>query len=66
MRVTSFLEDPVKEGDTYTCFIQNSLVKAISEATVTGKIVMLIEKKSVKIKLIIKQDSPIIITFTHC
>ncbi len=66
MRVTSVLEYPVKEGDTYTCLIQNSLVKAISEATVTGKIVMLIEKKSVKIKLIIKQDSPIIITFTHC
>ncbi len=45
MRVTSILEDPVKEGDTFTCLIQNSLVKAISEATVTGKIVMLIEKK---------------------
>lgn len=39
MRVASVLEDPVKENDTYTCIIQNSLVKAISEATVTGKTV---------------------------
>ncbi len=45
MRVASVLKDPVKEDDTYTCLIQNSLVKAISEATVTGKIVMLTEKK---------------------
>ncbi|ROL50464.1 V-set domain-containing T-cell activation inhibitor 1 [Anabarilius grahami] len=33
--VASVLEDPVKENDTYTCIIQNSLVKAISEASVT-------------------------------
>lgn len=45
MRVASVLEDTVKENDTYTCLIQNSLVKAISEATITGKIVMLTEKK---------------------
>ncbi|XP_058644222.1 V-set domain-containing T-cell activation inhibitor 1 isoform X2 [Onychostoma macrolepis] len=36
VRIASVLEDPVKEDDTYTCLIQNSLVKAISEATVTG------------------------------
>ncbi|XP_051761768.1 V-set domain-containing T-cell activation inhibitor 1 [Ctenopharyngodon idella] len=35
MQVASVLEDPVKENDTYICIIQNSLVKAISEATVT-------------------------------
>ncbi|XP_073702101.1 V-set domain-containing T-cell activation inhibitor 1 [Garra rufa] len=36
IQVTSVLEDPVKDQDTYTCLIQNSLVKAISEATVTA------------------------------
>uniref|UniRef100_A0A8C1KXJ0 V-set domain containing T cell activation inhibitor 1 n=1 Tax=Cyprinus carpio TaxID=7962 RepID=A0A8C1KXJ0_CYPCA len=46
VRVASVLKDPVKEDDTYTCLIQNSLVKAISEATITGKIVMLTEKNS--------------------
>ncbi|XP_067301086.1 V-set domain-containing T-cell activation inhibitor 1 [Pseudorasbora parva] len=35
MQVTSVLEGPVKD-DTYTCLIQNSLVKAISEATVSA------------------------------
>ncbi|XP_018966316.1 V-set domain-containing T-cell activation inhibitor 1 [Cyprinus carpio] len=36
VRVASVLKDPVKEDDTYTCLIQNSLVKAISEATITA------------------------------
>ncbi|XP_043105452.1 V-set domain-containing T-cell activation inhibitor 1 [Puntigrus tetrazona] len=35
VQVVSVLEDPVKD-ETYTCLIQNSLVKAISEATVTA------------------------------
>lgn len=34
--VVSVLEFPVKVHDTYTCIIENSLVKAVSEATVTG------------------------------
>uniref|UniRef100_A0A8C1TQ69 V-set domain containing T cell activation inhibitor 1 n=1 Tax=Cyprinus carpio TaxID=7962 RepID=A0A8C1TQ69_CYPCA len=38
MRVASVLEDTVKENDTYTCLIQNSLVKAISEATVSANV----------------------------
>lgn len=36
IRVTSVLEGPVKEDDTYTCLIQNVLVKAISKTTVTA------------------------------
>lgn len=65
MQVASVLEDPVKENDTYICIIQNSLVKAISEATVTGKTVDI--DKTKEMELIIKQDSPIIIIFTeHC
>jgi len=39
MRVTSVLETQVKVDDIYTCLIENALVKAISEATVTGKTV---------------------------
>ncbi|XP_052004362.1 V-set domain-containing T-cell activation inhibitor 1-like [Xyrauchen texanus] len=35
-QVVSVYEGPVKADDTYTCLIQNSLVKAVSEATVTG------------------------------
>nr|XP_055071722.1 V-set domain-containing T-cell activation inhibitor 1-like [Misgurnus anguillicaudatus] len=35
-QVVSVLEFPVKVDETYTCLIQNSLVKAFSEATVTG------------------------------
>lgn len=37
MQVISVLENQVKVGDTYTCLIENALVKAISEATLTGK-----------------------------
>ncbi|XP_067266142.1 V-set domain-containing T-cell activation inhibitor 1 [Chanodichthys erythropterus] len=40
MRVATVLEDPVKENDTYTCIIQNSVAKAISEATLTENRVM--------------------------
>ncbi|KAI2660565.1 V-set domain-containing T-cell activation inhibitor 1 [Labeo rohita] len=36
IQVASVLEDGVKDEDTYTCLIQNSLVEAISEATVTA------------------------------
>lgn len=39
IHVSSLLQDPVKENETYRCLIQNSLVVAVSEATVTGKIV---------------------------
>ncbi|CAM4604933.1 unnamed protein product [Leuciscus chuanchicus] len=36
MQVTSVLENQVKVDDIYTCLIENALVKAISEATVTA------------------------------
>ncbi|XP_077071286.1 V-set domain-containing T-cell activation inhibitor 1 isoform X2 [Siphateles boraxobius] len=38
MRVTSVLENQVKVDDIYTCLIENALVKAISEATVTDRV----------------------------
>ncbi|XP_056610043.1 V-set domain-containing T-cell activation inhibitor 1 isoform X2 [Triplophysa dalaica] len=34
-RVVSLLKAPVKADDTYTCVIQNNVVKAVAEATVT-------------------------------
>ncbi|KAK7153949.1 hypothetical protein R3I94_007342 [Phoxinus phoxinus] len=36
MRVTSVLENQVQVDDIYTCLIENDLVKAISEASVTA------------------------------
>ncbi|XP_051999052.1 V-set domain-containing T-cell activation inhibitor 1-like [Xyrauchen texanus] len=35
-KVVSVYEGPVKADTTYTCVIQNNLVKAVSEATITG------------------------------
>ncbi|XP_056322085.1 V-set domain-containing T-cell activation inhibitor 1 [Danio aesculapii] len=36
IHVSSLLQDPAKENETYRCLIQNSLVIAVSEATVTA------------------------------
>lgn len=36
-RVVSVLKAPVKADDTYTCVIQNNVVRAVAAATVTGK-----------------------------
>lgn len=35
-QVVSVLKGPVKPDETYTCVIQNNVVKAVAEATVTG------------------------------
>lgn len=37
MHVVSVLKGPVKPDDTYSCVIQNNVVKAVAQATVTGK-----------------------------
>ncbi|XP_052463116.1 V-set domain-containing T-cell activation inhibitor 1-like [Carassius gibelio] len=53
-QVFSVLEQPVKEDDTYTFLIQNRLVKAISEATVsanrvTGRTYFIFSSASTKV-----------------
>ncbi|XP_030643451.1 V-set domain-containing T-cell activation inhibitor 1 [Chanos chanos] len=39
LRIVSTLQDPVRMDDTYTCVIQNILVKAVSQATLTDDMI---------------------------